>query len=185
MKCNACGYEYQDGNKFCPNCGSVNDNADNSTFNQPNNNGFNNNGFNNNGYNNSGYNQQGNGGYGGRYTVPIKKRDIALSVILSFVTCGIYAIIWYIGMVDDLNVAAGSPGDTSGATVFLLTVITCGIYGIYWAYTAGSKVNAIRERTGDRREENNGILYLILNIFGLAIVTYCLIQTELNKVAEY
>lgn len=190
MKCNSCGYEYQDGDKFCPNCGAVNNNANNSTVNQPNNNGFNNNGFNNNGYNNggynnNGYNQQGNGGYGGRYTAPIKKRDIVLSIILSIVTCGIYGIIWYIGLVDDLNVAAGTPEDTSGVTVFLLTIITCGIYGIYWAYTAGSKVSAIREKTGDRREDNTGILYLVLNIFGLAIVTYCLIQTELNKVAEY
>lgn len=213
MKCSSCGYEYRDGDKFCPNCGAATQTVDsnngfdnnngfnsNNGYNNNNSNNYNNNNFNNynnnnnsnynnnsnSNYNNTGYNNGYNqSGYGGNFTAPIKKRDIVLCIILSIVTCGIYGIIWLIGIVDDLNVAAGTPEDTSGVVVFLLTLITCGIYGIYWAYTAGEKINSIHERSGQRREEYTGILYLVLNLFQLSIVTYCLIQSELNKIASY
>ena len=32
--------------------------------------------------------------------------------------------------------------------------------------------------------EDNSILFLILQIFGLGIVNYCLIQNELNNIAD-
>lgn len=32
----------------------------------------------------------------------IKQRDIAVSIILSIVTCGIYAIYWFICVTDDM-----------------------------------------------------------------------------------
>ena len=31
---------------------------------------------------------------------------------------------------------------------------------------------------------DNSVLYLVLSLFGLAIVNYCLIQNDLNKFAE-
>lgn len=66
----------------------------------------------------------------------IKKRDIVTSIILSFVTCGIYAIIWFISLTDDVGQVSGDER-LSGGKCFLLTLITCGIYGYYWAYLMG------------------------------------------------
>lgn len=118
----------------------------------------------------------------GSYKVPITGRNIAICIILTFVTCGIYGIYWFIKLVDDLNVAAQTPEDTNGITVFLLGLVTCGIFYFYWYYKAGDKVNRVKKFCGYPSGDSE-ILYLLLGIFGLGIVNYVLIQTELNKVA--
>lgn len=110
----------------------------------------------------------------------IPQRSIPLCIIFTLITCGIYGIYWFIKLVDELNLASGRHNDMSGGMVFLLTFITCGIYGLYWFYKAGEKVNFL---TGSH-DSVTGILYLALDFFGLAIINYCLIQSELNNVAR-
>ncbi|MDD3341331.1 MAG: DUF4234 domain-containing protein [Bacilli bacterium] len=112
----------------------------------------------------------------------IRKRDIAVSVVLSIITCGIYGIIWFIMLTDD--VAYASEDNTmSGGMSFLLILITCGIYRFYWSYQMGKKMyNARVDR--DMRATDNSVLYLILSILQLDIVNYCLIQSELNELDE-
>ena len=110
----------------------------------------------------------------------IQERNIVTCIILSIITCGIYGIYWEICLVNDLNVAADTPNDTSGGMVFLLSIITCGIYLLYWMYKAGEKAQAKRGLPSDA---NSGILYLVLSLVGFSIVSYCLIQNELNKMA--
>lgn len=108
----------------------------------------------------------------------IKRRDIVTSIILSIVTCGIYGIYWFISLTDDVRIVSGDER-LSGGKCFLLTLVTCGIYGIYWAYLIGKAMMQATESHND-----NSILYLILQIFGLSIVTYCLVQTDLNTIAD-
>ena len=139
-----------------------------------------------NGYQQNGYQQnpyQPNGPQYGNYRAPVKNRNIALCVVLSIITCGIYGIYWLVCLVDDLNVASGRTGDTSGGVVFLLSLVTCGIYGIYWMYKAGEKVAYIKQRNTGEVDSSSSVLYLILGIVGFGIVAYALIQSELNKVA--
>lgn len=113
-------------------------------------------------------------------TNPIQKKDIAICIILSIVTCGIYGIIWFVSLTDDVRIASEDQTLPSGGTAFLLTLVTCGIYGFYWAYRMGQAVNTARTKRGLAANDSNSILYLILQVFGLGIVTYCLIQNELN-----
>lgn len=113
----------------------------------------------------------------------VQKRSIGLYLVLSIVTCGIFGLYWFVVLADDLNYASGHPEDTSGIMVLVLTMVTCGIYGLYWYYKAGSKVAEIQQRTTGHGDSNAGILYLILAIFGLGIINYCIIQSELNKVS--
>ena len=174
MQCLNCGKDYPDGASFCPDCGAANP----GNVNQTNPNG----GFQNQGFQNQAYQSQGNPN--GGFKAPIKNRSIALCIILTFVTCGIYGIVWIINVADDLNMASGYDGDTSGGMVFLLTLITCGIYGLYWYYKCGEKVSVIRQRQGLPESGSNGILYLVLSLFGLSIISLCLIQSELNNVAS-
>lgn len=109
----------------------------------------------------------------------MNKRNIGLAILFTFITCGIYGIYWFIVMTDDMNKLSSEDGfTTSGGIAFLLTLVTCGIYGYYWAYKMGQKMNAL---TGD---PNNTVLFLILQIFGLGIVNYCIMQSEINKHAE-
>lgn len=181
MNCPKCGNYCSDGARFCNNCGaqlpyaqqpgSQQQNYQNANYQQPN-------------YQNSGYQPPYYGApMNGGYRAPVKNRNIALCLVLSIVTCGIYGIYWMICLADDLNVASERPGDTSGGMVFLLTLVTCGIYSLFWLYKCGEKVAYIKQRNTGVVDSNSGILYLIIALFGFGIVDYCLIQSELNNVA--
>lgn len=112
----------------------------------------------------------------------IKQRNIAVCIILTIVTCGIYGIYWFICLSDDVNTASGTFG-TSGAMALLLTIITCGIYSWYWAYKQGEKIDHARMRRG-LSSGSNGVVYLLLCIFQLGIVAWALMQNELNQMAQ-
>lgn len=127
-------------------------------------------------------NNQFNGYQQGGYKAPIQNRNIVTCIILSLVTCGIYGIYWYFCIINDLNTASGRTDDTSAGMVVLLSIITCGIYGWIWLYKAGEKVDEIKVRNGNM-PSNSSLLYILLAVFGLSIVDYCLIQNELNNVA--
>ena len=99
----------------------------------------------------------------------MKNRNIAVAVILSFITCGLYAIYWFICLTNDSNQMSDTDKTASGGIAFILSFITCGIYGLYWAYKLGQKV-------GD-----SGILYLLLHFFGLGLIAYCLAQSKINN----
>lgn len=106
----------------------------------------------------------------------IEKREIAICVILSIITCGIYGIYWMIKLNDEINALAGDTQAQTGGMVFLLTIVTCGIYGWYWYYKMGEKCDQIKQSSS-----SSAILYLILGLFGLGIVNYCLMQDTINK----
>ncbi len=114
-----------------------------------------------------------------RQTVP--NRSIALGIILTLVTCGIYGLYWLVCLTDDTNIAAGEEG-TSGVMALLLVIITCGIYGLYWAYKCGEKLDKAKADRG-MPASNGGVLYLILYLI-CYVAAFALIQNELNKLSE-
>lgn len=112
----------------------------------------------------------------------IAKRDIVVAVILSIVTCGIYGIYWFVVMTDESNRVSGD-NTTSGGMALLLTIVTCGIYSIYWNYKMGKKMYEAGKKY-NKDISDNSILYLILSLIGFSIISYCLIQSDLNKFSE-
>jgi len=112
----------------------------------------------------------------------IPKRNIAVGILLSVVTCGIYGMYWLFCLAEDVNQLAGRPDATSGGMVLLFSIITCGIYQLYWFYKSGDILDSMREARG-RAHGYLGILYLLLAIFGFGIVSYALMQSELNEYA--
>lgn len=123
-----------------------------------------------------------NGNFHSTSTLNLPNRNVAVSVILSLVTCGIYNIYWFIMMTDESNMISDEK-NSSGAMAFLLTIITCGIYAIYWNYQMGKKLE-MAGRKYNLPISDNSILYLVLSIFGLGIVSNCLIQNDLNRFSE-
>lgn len=106
----------------------------------------------------------------------IKERSLVTAIILSLVTCGIYAIFWFVSLTNEMNRASGKLNDTNGGTAFLFNLVTCGIYGWFWAYKMGEKRDIIANEKG-----SSNILYLVLSILGFGIVVYALLQDTLNK----
>lgn len=104
----------------------------------------------------------------------IKNRSIVLCIVFSIITCGIYGIYWFVCLNDDMNTLVKDDYQTSGGIAFLLTLVTCGLYGIYWIYKMSQKMNVLRPNS------DNTVLFIILQICGLGIVNYCIMQSEIN-----
>jgi hypothetical protein len=112
----------------------------------------------------------------------LQQRSIALYVVLSLVTCGIFALYWYYTIASDIYNTNHTLGTSPGITL-LLNIVTGGIYGIYAYYKWGQALNEVCVRKGIPGEDR-AILYLILSIFGLGIINMALIQSDINQLAE-
>ena len=99
----------------------------------------------------------------------MKKRNIVLAVVFKIITLGIYGIYRFVCLTNDSNQMSVEEATASGGIAILFIVITLGIYGFYWAYKLGKKV-------GDP-----GVVYLLLQLFGLGLVNYALAQSKINK----
>ena len=111
----------------------------------------------------------------------VQRRDIVVCIILSIVTCGIYGLYWMSTLTDDMNQLTGDYS-TSGVTAVVFTIITCGIYGLYWMYKQGEKLDNVKAQRG-YPTSNSALLFLVLAIFRLGIVSYAIMQNEINNFA--
>lgn len=188
MFCPNCGTEIKEEVLFCPNCGADLSAANNANVSpdqtvnsdagnvqpqaQPT-------GFDYNAYQQNTY-QQGNPQQGAPYCLNasgIQKRDLAIAIILTIVTCGIYGIYWFVVLTDETNHITNQTEATSGGLAFLFSIITCGIYYFYWSYKMGEKVDMIKGTPNG----SSSILFLILSIFGLGFVNYIIAQDAINN----
>lgn len=113
----------------------------------------------------------------------IKRKSIALCVLLSFVTFGIYAYYWIYRLNEESRIAADDEDGTAGAVVILLFIVTCGVYGYYWFWKMGKRMEVAQRRAGFSGECRS-ILYVVLYLLEVTIVNYCLIQSDLNAIAD-
>lgn len=171
MFCSKCGANLPNGTQSCPNCGTPVQNPTQNLNQQayvpaPN------------------YQQQ----YNNRQTTfnqfsshVIEPRNFWLSLLFSFLTCGIYLYYWIYAMTEDVNALSNEPDATSGGMVILLSFVTCGFYIYYWMYKQGERIDNAKRMRGMATDGNTAVLYLLLMIFGAGIVSYCLMQNEINK----
>ncbi len=98
----------------------------------------------------------------------MKKRKVVLAIIFSIITLGIYSLYWFVCLTNDSNELAESDKTASGGRALLFSLITFGIYTIYWMYKLGKKLN-------------EGIVYLLLSLFGFGLIAYALAQSKINE----
>lgn len=116
----------------------------------------------------------------------MKKRSIASLIILSIITCGIYALYWFVVTTDDIENALGSKSDgscKSGGLALLLSIVTCGIYTFYWYYKEAERIDVLNKERG-LRGSTEGWVYILLCLFGLEIVSMAIMQDQLNRIVD-
>lgn len=113
----------------------------------------------------------------------VVKKSIAVSIILSIVTCGIYMLYWIASITNDVGVIRHDNNYRSGGMVVLLTIVTCGIYGFYWYFTTSRDIYNV-EQDLNMRTSDNAVINLLLSIFGLSIVAIAIMQSSVNDLSD-
>lgn len=135
-------------------------------------------------YNQQGYNQQANYGQQPNYQQPVgrvvKPRNLVLYIVFTLISCSYFAFYWMYTLTEDVKELSGDHSGTSGGMTILFAFLTCGIYSLFWMYKQGDAIDKMKVQRG-MPAGNSGILYLVLAIFGVGIVSYALMQNEVNK----
>lgn len=115
----------------------------------------------------------------------VKEKSIGLCIVLSLVTCGIYSIYWLYTIAKDLNDLCASQNQEKGpdaGLVVVLSIVTCGIYLIYYMWKAGKMVSSLT-KNGQRMSDDSVVL-MVLAILQLSIVSYCILQSNINGLTK-
>jgi hypothetical protein len=123
--------------------------------------------------------QVGHGGGQGILAIGTK-RDPILVLVLSLCTCGIYALWWAYTAMSEVKNALGHE-EINPTLDLVLTIVTCGLYGIYLLYKYPRLIVEMQARV--KLPTNDfSVISLILSVVGLSIISFFMIQSELNKV---
>jgi hypothetical protein len=106
--------------------------------------------------------------------------DIAVGIILSVITCGLYNIYWNYRQMAAMNALLGRL-EFDFAKWAILTVITCGLYHIYYEYRMGSELQNWLMQNGRPVNPHLALIGLLLSVFGLTVIADAVYQHELNK----
>ncbi|HBP38000.1 MAG TPA: hypothetical protein DD640_04530 [Clostridiales bacterium] len=126
-----------------------------------------------------------NGSYGSGWQsgVPaelLEVKDIAVCIILSLITFGIYNLIWLYALCKKIKLLNKEAPDCAGEFLCLIFVP---FYQLYWFYTRGKKLSDAAAGRNIQISDNSTV-YLVLALFGLGIVNYAMMQDSLNTVAR-
>jgi hypothetical protein len=109
--------------------------------------------------------------------------NVAVDILLTIATCGIYNLFWQARQFRVLNAFLGQERFRFWMWL-LLTLVTCGIYHIYTEYLMGRSITEIQRQIGKPPAENLSLISLLLSIFGLTVVADAIQQSEINGFFE-
>ncbi|MBQ7661299.1 MAG: DUF4234 domain-containing protein [Clostridia bacterium] len=109
--------------------------------------------------------------------ISINKRKIAVCILLTIITCGLYQIYWDYLLVKNIRAIKK---DESSCVGEMLCLIFVPAYSFYWWYTRANTVKY--EFTKHSYSFNsNSVLFLILEIFRLGIFSRIIMQSDFNS----
>lgn len=97
------------------------------------------------------------------------KRSVASVVILSIITFGIYALIWFVKTKDEMNKA--------GADIPSAWLMIVPIASIYWMWKWSGGVEMVT-----RGKQSQGVSFIM--VFLLSIIGMAILQDAFNKTAD-
>jgi hypothetical protein len=108
------------------------------------------------------------------------EQNIALSIVLSFITLGLYNIYWNSKQFKAMNALLGRE-EFRFWYWLILSVVTFGLFHIYYEYKMGSELQKWLSEHNYSVSPNLGVLGLVLSCFALTVITDAVYQNELNK----
>ena len=130
---------------------------------------------------------QGNTGYrnppGPQSQEPYKgpyASNIALDIILSIITCGIYWFFWQARQMRALNYLLKEQR-FSFLLWFLVSLVTCFLFSVYYEYIMAQAIVEIQKKGGKAPSNDLPVLSLVLSLFGLHVIADAIQQHEINK----
>ncbi len=115
------------------------------------------------------------------------RRDLLTVGLLTFFTCGLYALYWQFKTTEELKAVTGK-SDLNPTLELVVSIVTCGIFSIYAHYRNAQLVTE-KMRTVNPAYEDKSTLVLVLDLASLVvgvtwIVAVIMLQDELNKLAD-
>ncbi len=104
-------------------------------------------------------------------------RSIALDIILTLLTCGIWNLVVQYRQMQAMNYFL-NVHRYSFLAWLIFTLLTCGLYHFYHEYRMSQDLQIIAPVAG---EAQMPIVHLLLSVFGLSIVTDALQQSHINR----
>ena len=111
----------------------------------------------------------------------VMRRSIAMVLILTFVTCGIYWLFWAYNTRCELKQYLDDPSINPGLDVLLM--ILCFPYCYYWFYKYYKEIAAAEDKAGITVTDNS-LINLLLAVLGLSVVAMLIMQSQLNAIAD-
>ena len=105
----------------------------------------------------------------------MRRRSIFGIIVLSIITCGIYYLIAWVQIFSDINY--GARENDTAITDLLLSIVTCGIWGIFCFWKYSKKLYMIGA-------EDNSLFNVLLAVFGLPIISLCIMQSSINDLID-
>jgi hypothetical protein len=102
-------------------------------------------------------------------------KNIALSLILTLVTCGLYNIYWQYQQILTLNDMLKEDKYHFWPWL-LLSLVTCGLYHVYHEYRLSEDI----AKVCGRENRNDGLIAIVLSVFGLSFIVDAIQQSHIN-----
>src|SRR5438128_209166 len=99
----------------------------------------------------------------------MSKRSVVAVIVLSFITCGIYGLYWYVATKDEM-VARGAQIPTAWLVIFPIA-------NIYWLWKWSQGVEHV-----SRGKMSAGVAFLMMMLLG--VIGVAIIQSTFNKLAD-
>lgn len=108
---------------------------------------------------------------------------IALSIVLSILTCNLYNIYWNYRQFQAMNRLLGRE-EYNFWLWLVLSIVTCFLFHVYYEYKMGSDLHAYMAGRGYYVNPNLAVIGLVFASLGMWIVSDAIYQHELNRLTR-
>lgn len=106
-------------------------------------------------------------------------RNVAMVIILTLVTCGIYGIYWTYTTLVSMEEVSGKEASVPPVVILLLCILFGPVGYLLYGMAADEQLNLIKGMTG-KPQVDNKVMYMLLGFF-LPIVLMPIVQDEINR----